>query len=144
VAPKIRKIPADSKSSFIREAKEAAQKPVSELVNFSFKYLDETRDKFPCFIHDHDYYFEVVKRLKALCTIKAIELLTNRSSTLRAHPINWSDTTEPRFGFPGEELIIDTPYQLSLSANKHGRLHGFFIANTFYIVWFDQSHALYQ
>jgi hypothetical protein len=60
------------------------------------------------------------------------------------HPIKWEDTSENKFGFPNEEQLVDTPYQFSISSNEHGRVHGFFIAEVFYIVWLDPNHLLYS
>ena len=42
-----------------------------------------------------------------------------------------------------EELRATTAWQFQLSANEHGRVHGFFIGNIFYIIWLDQDHKLY-
>jgi hypothetical protein len=67
----------------------------------------------------------------------------NRSSALRCHPIKWEDTSENGFGLLNEEQLVDTPYQFSISANKHGRVHGFLIDEVFYIVWLDPGHLLY-
>ena len=73
------------------------------------------------------------------------DLLKNRSKSLRCHPIDWKDTTEPYgFGIPNEEkIVLDPPYQFQISANEHGRVHGFFRDNVFYIVWLDPDHNLY-
>jgi|JI7StandDraft_1071085.scaffolds.fasta_scaffold482844_2 site-specific DNA-cytosine methylase len=144
MAPKVKPTKIADKEGSISAAKESATRSASELINFSFKYLREEHEKFPCFHEDHGYYFELVRRIKAISTLKLIELMTNRSSALRMHPIKWSDTSENSFGIPAEEQIVDTPYQLSLTANEYGRLHGFFISNTFYVVWFDKHHALYS
>jgi hypothetical protein len=81
--------------------------------------------------------------LKALSSLTAQELLVNRSSSLRCHPIRWADTSENGFGIPNEEQLVDTPYQFSLSSNEYGRVHGFFIDEIFYIVWLDPDHQLY-
>lgn len=144
MAPKVNKLTVKDKDPSIYGAKEAAQKSASELVNFSFKYLQEESNKFPCYLDETvHYYFEILKRLKAVCTLKTMEVYTNRSSALRIHPITWNQTSEERFGIPAEDQIVDTPYQISLSANEYGRLHGFFISNTFYVVWFDKDHKLY-
>jgi len=75
--------------------------------------------------------------------MQKLEFTSNRSRTLRSHPIEWHNTSENGFGFPMEEQIVDVPYQFSLSANDKGRVHGFFILNTFYLVWLDKNHALY-
>jgi hypothetical protein len=42
-----------------------------------------------------------------------------------------------------EEQLVDTPYQFSLSTNEHGRVHGFFIDEVFYIVLLDPDHLRY-
>jgi hypothetical protein len=74
----------------------------------------------------------------------ALELKQCRSSSLRCHPIKWSDTNQDSFGIPNEEQLIDIPYQFSLSSNEHGRVHGFFIEEIFYVVWLDPNHDLYS
>ncbi|MHC5610983.1 MAG: hypothetical protein ACYTXA_08185 [Nostoc sp.] len=82
----------------------------------------------------------MLDRLKALSSLTAQELLVNRSSTLRCHPIKWEDTSERGFGLPNEEQLVDIPYQFSISSNEHG----FFINEIFYIVWLDPDHLLYS
>lgn len=85
-----------------------------------------------------------MERLKALSGLTNQELLVNRSSALRCHPIKWEDTSETGFGLPNEEQLVDTPYQFSLSSNEHGRVHGFLIDTVFYVVWLDPDHLLYS
>jgi hypothetical protein len=82
--------------------------------------------------------------LKALSGLSVQEVLRNRSSSLRCHPIKWEDTSEDGFGLPNEDQLVDTPYQFSLSSNEHGRVHVFFIDDVFYIVWLDPQHQLYS
>ncbi|MCP9750459.1 hypothetical protein EGI32_05695 [Ferruginibacter sp. HRS2-29] len=126
------------------EAKKTAEKRASELVNFSLKYLDGEHAKFTFSSHDGTYFCEVLERLKSLSTLSKQEWLSSRSSALRIHPIDWSETTEEEgFNFPKHDEIVDTPYQFAVSGNEHGRTHGFFISNTFYIVWLDREHNLY-
>jgi hypothetical protein len=89
------------------------------------------------------YWLKLIKRLKDLSGLSKQELLTNRSSSLRCHPLKWEATSEDNFGLPNEEQLVDTPYQFSVSSNEHGRVHGFFIDETFYIVWLDPNHLLF-
>lgn len=112
-------------------------------ISFSFKYYNENHNKFSCTEKEAIYWLTLLKRLKDLSSLTVQELLVNRSSTLRCHPINWEDTSERGFGLPNEEQLVDTPYQFSLSSNEHGRIHGFFIGEIFYIVWLDPDHLLY-
>lgn len=112
-------------------------------ISFSFKYYQDGHDKFHCRDRESAYLLTLLERLRSLSGLSVRELLISRSSALRCHPIKWSDTSEDEFGLPNEEQLIDTPYQFSLSSNEHGRVHGFFIDEIFYIVWLDPNHLLY-
>lgn len=112
-------------------------------ISFSFKYYQDGHDKFSCNEKTAVYWLTLINRLKALSSLSNQELLVNRSSAIRCHPIKWEDTSETGFGLPNEEQLIDTPYQFSLSSNEYGRVHGFFINEVFYIVWLDPDHLLY-
>ena len=112
-------------------------------ISFSFKYYQDSNSKFSCREKEVIYWLTLLDRLKALSSLTAQELLVNRSSTLRCHPIKWEDTSESGFGLPNEEQLVDIPYQFSISSNEHGRVHGFFINEIFYIVWLDPDHLFY-
>lgn len=112
-------------------------------ISFSFKYYQADHDKFTGNEKVAVYWLTLIGRLKALSGLSNQELLVNRSSTLRCHPIRWEDTSENGFGLPNEEQLVDTPYQFSVSSNEHGRVHGFLIDEVFYIVWLDPDHLLY-
>jgi hypothetical protein len=114
-----------------------------EGIAFSFKYLDANNAKFAYRNQSINYWTTLLDRLKALSELTALELIRNRSQALRCHPIDWSTTSEPGFGIPAETQLVQIPYQFSLSSNEHGRVHGFFIEETFYIVWLDPNHLLY-
>jgi len=117
---------------------------VRQGISFSFKYYQTAHDRFSCTKKQVVYWLTLIDRLKDISSLTAQELLINRSSTLRCHPIKWDDTSEKNgFGLPNEEQLVDTPYQFSLSSNEYGRVHGFFIDQIFYIVWLDPDHLLY-
>ncbi|GAO44712.1 hypothetical protein [Flavihumibacter petaseus] len=141
---KFKKPNASGENPAISLAKQLAEQQAKELINFSFKYLNGDHEKFCYYPHEGNYFAELIARLKALSSITKQEFLSNRSSALRAHPIDWNGTTESCFGFPREEEIVDIPYQFSINSNEAGRVHGFFIYNTFYSVWLDKSHLLYS
>lgn len=142
--PKVRRNTIQDKNAAIASAKQTAESNASSLINFSFKYFDTSSEKFPCHCWDGEFYQELFNRIKDLCSLQKLEFTANRSKTLRSHPIKWQETSEQGFGFPMEDQIVDTPYQFSLSANDKGRVHGFFISNTFYVVWLDKNHLLYS
>lgn len=113
--------------------------------SFSFKYLQLEDTTFPAEHTDATYYYKIVERLKALSSMAVSDLLTSRSDALRCHPIDWNDNRVSRngFGIPREEELYDRPYQISVSQEAYGRLHGFFTGNIFNLVWFDKDHSLY-
>lgn len=112
-------------------------------ISFSFKYYQDAHSKFSGREKEVVYWLTFLDRLKSLSSWTVQELLRNRSSSLRFHPIRWEETSENGFGLPNEEQLVDTPYQFSLSSNEHGRVHGFLIDEIFYVVWLDPDHLLY-
>lgn len=118
---------------------------INDLISFSFKYLDFNNEKFNIEKTSENYFISVVEKLKNLSTFNKKELLNNHSKALRFHQIDFKDdsVSEDFFGIPKEDEIVDIPYQFQISSNEHGRVHGFFINNIFYIVWFDRNHNLY-
>lgn len=116
----------------------------SKFMGFSFKNLDLLHDKFSVSEKDKKYFVFVLERLKSLSTFTREELISNRSRSLRAHPITWNKTSEP-LGFRSlnKKFKDYIPYQITICANKHGRVHGFFMNNLFHIVWLDPEHNLY-
>jgi hypothetical protein len=111
-----------------------------EGISFSFKYYDASHNKFNCQGKDGFYWQTLANRLKDMSGLKALELRQGGNKTLRCHSINWTQVSENAFGIKGEEQLVDTPYQFSVSANEHGRVHGFFVGEIFYIVWLDPNH----
>lgn len=115
-----------------------------DLVRFSFRYFDHSGDFSPEG-QSEKYLFKFLERLKALSDCKVSELTSNRSSSLRFHPIHWPDTAASEgFSHLNEQLQAAIPYQFAISANAYGRVHGFFIDNVFFIVWLDPNHSLYS
>lgn len=114
-------------------------------ISFSFRYFKHDNEKFSIRNRDATYLSALLIRLRDLSTLSAQEIINNRSKSLRCHSIEWEDTTEPNgFGLPNEEKLAYLPYQFQISSNEHGRVHGFFIENVFYIVWLDPDHNLYS
>lgn len=119
------KIPKNSSSKI------KSTKPKPQGISFSLKYYQNKHDKFSCNEKTSIYWLTLIERLKALSGLSERELLINRSSALRFHPIKWDETSEKEFGLPNEKQLVDTPYQFSLSSNEHGRVHGFLLVKYF-------------
>jgi hypothetical protein len=137
--------PPEEKTSGIGKNKELIETH-DTLLKFSFKYLDLGHDKFTCYGKESGYFLAFIDRMKDLSFSLVSELKQSgrQRKGIRFHDIDWRDTSVAGFGIPNEEMVVDKPWQFSISANEFGRVHGFFIGNVFYIVWFDPDHILYS
>ncbi len=65
--------------------------------------------------------------------IRYDDFINSQSRSLRAHQINWEDTTEPD-GFTSLNAYFreQTAFQFEVSANECGRVHGFLLDRVFY------------
>lgn len=116
----------------------------NETIRFSFKHLAFKHDKFSFEERSCEYFCKVLERLKNISTLKASEIFSNRSSSLRTHPIDWNKTTEKQgFTHLNEQLRQIPAYQFQISSNEHGRVHGFILENIFFVIWLDPEHNLY-
>lgn len=113
-------------------------------ISFSFKHLATNHVKFTYTDRDSQYFIKLLERIKTICGMKGKDFKQVRQKPLRNHSISWGDTTESCFGIPNEEQLVECPWQFSVSSNAHGRVMGFFIQNTFHIVWLDPNHDLYE
>jgi len=114
-------------------------------LRFSFKHLDLTNPNFALAGCAGGYLEKFLERLKSLCALTAREFRTNKTSSLKAHTITWSETREPSgFTCLNSQLREEEPWQFEITKNEHGRVHGFLLDDTFYIVWIDPSHYLYS
>jgi len=130
------------------EEKNKYTKPTSiegdDKISFSFRRLRSVGEKFKYENRDKQYFLKLLDRLRNVCEWTPLNLKVSRSSSLRCHPINFADAkcTENSFGFDSQD-IDDNAWQFEVSQNEHGRVHGFFLENVFYVVWLDPNHELY-
>ena len=125
---------------------EPAARKADDSLSFSFKHLDlHTNPKFALSRCASGYLPKFIERLKALHGFTVSELKNTKSKSLRAHTLDWNDTSEPDgFRCLNEQLRGIPAWQFEVSSNAHGRFHGFFIDRTFFIVWIDPEHLLYR
>ena len=115
-------------------------------LRFSFKYLDATHPVFDFGTRGGAYFRLLLARLKELSSIRVAEFCSSRATTLRIHPISFDDArvSVRGFGLPGKIGADEHGWQFALSANEHGRVHGFLIEDTFFVRWLDPEHRLYS
>lgn len=113
-------------------------------VLFSFRHIDFSNDKFATADCKENYLQKFLERLRDVCGMLMSELRTNKSKSLRAHGITWADTAQPTgFTTLNSQLSDCDAFQFELTQAEHGRVHGFLLHNTFYVVWIDPLHNLY-
>jgi hypothetical protein len=116
-----------------------------DLVRFSFRHF-QANGKF-C-LPDQSllplYIQTLLDRLRSVSDMTISEFRTSGNKSLRSHSHDWAETTEPNgYAHLSQQLQSCQPWQFSLSANEHGRIHGILIDSVFYVVWLDPCHALY-
>ena len=139
---KIKKLESKQASSSSRIKPTKVKPPQG--ISFSYRYFKDDNEKFLISNKDARYLEALIQRLRDLSSMTVNEITVINAKRLRCHAIDWDRTTETCFGLFNEEQLVDTPYQFQLSSNEHGRVHGFFIENVFYIVWLDPDHRLYS
>jgi hypothetical protein len=120
--------------------------PPEDTLRFSFKYLDADHRDFQFEAQETAYFLKLLARLQALSSLRLTDLWQSRQHhALRWHPIEWSRTTQKQ-GFPRTvpEEAQANAWQFSITANEHGRVHGFLVESTFFVVWLDPLHRLYS
>lgn len=133
------------KSTKERRIKALREKLISNAyLSFSFRFLDCAHSDFAFDGRDHHYYSQLIRRLQDLSTLKALEFMSNRSQSLRAHPIDFTagNVVVNSFNIQGWEDIDEFAYQFQV-AKSLGRVHGFLIDTVFYVRWIDPDHKLY-
>lgn len=122
------------------------QEHYKERISFSFSFFDRTRDEFNCGRADASWFIGLLDRLRDLSQMTISEIKNPATQgKLRIHSHSW-DKIRDKLNF-SEQWINQYAedgrfYQISVSKAK-GRIHGFMIENTFFIVWLDPDHNLY-
>lgn len=124
----------------------ASSKIPEGLVQFSFKYLQANHADYHSNGCQLAYFLSLIARLKDISCCQMSSLKSTKSNpTLRFHEINFGaeNVSASGFGIPNCEEFDDFAWQFSISVNAHGRVHGFVIEETFFVVWLDPDHKLY-
>jgi len=113
--------------------------PPDDQITFSFKYLHPNppvSQNFPA-----DYWGELMSCLKMISGLNTGEILGNRSSSRRAHGIDWDDSNIPEgFAHLPQHLRDSAGFQFSVKRDDYGRIVGLLLGNVFYVCWFDPEH----
>ncbi|MDD2790931.1 MAG: hypothetical protein PHU40_09745 [Sulfurimonas sp.] len=122
------------------KASKADEKPLV----FSFKYFDESNDKFHIEHKTVPYVVDMVKQLQTISRMTLSEI-RKAGDALRFHSIDFKSpkVSEDTLDIKDPSIMADScSYQFQIS-KRRGRIIGFILNNTFYIKWFDPEHNLY-
>jgi hypothetical protein len=112
-------------------------------VYFSFKYLDlDSNEKFAIDRCEADFLASLLKELHGICQGQVWNL-ADFENRRHNHMISFAETTEPNgFIHLPEQVEPEVYWQFAVLQSHTWRVHGFFIASVFYIVWLDPYHQL--
>lgn len=116
------------------------------LFTFSLKFYDVSNPKFRCDGRTDHYFQALLDRLKALSQEEVSTLTARKADQARRfHRVDFAkpNVSEGGFGIPKWEQYEGDAWQFAVCSNEHGRVHGFLIENTFYVVWLDPDHKLH-
>lgn len=117
----------------------------TDCLRFSFRHLDNiSNPKFHLCHCTQGYIDKFLSRIKDLENTTLSDFRSCTKKALRNHKIEWERTSEPDgFQCLPKHLQLQEPWQFGVTANAHGRVHGFLIDNLFYVVWIDPNHELF-
>ena len=122
------------------------QEHYKERLSFSFCFFDRTREEFNCGGAESSWFIGLMDRLRDLSQLTISQFKDPATQErLRIHNHSW-ELVQDKLNL-SEQWINQYAedgrfYQISISKAK-GRIHGFMIENTFFIVWLDPDHNLY-
>lgn len=119
----------------------------SEKIIFSFRFFDREHELFNMGSMEKrsipicsEWFITLLDTLKSVSNITVNELKSQRQH-YDYHEHDWNNL-KTKYNFDDDFLEQVECVQFRLSASS-GRVHGFVIGNTFYIVWLDPHHNLY-
>jgi hypothetical protein len=114
----------------------------ADTLQFSFKHLDLTNEKYPVGTCCATFWEALARRLHEY-SAWTVDQFSDQNYAEHRHIIDFSETTETGFShLDTEQLAYEEPWQFQVG-DEGWRVAGFLLNGTFYIVWLDYNHALY-
>ncbi len=118
--------------------------PEPQKLVFSFKFYDDKHKTSKNVTFRNPYPIYLLKQLKEMENW-TVEIFKGqqKAKTFRVHPIDWTAKSVAFNGFGLKKEYNENAWQFTVSGNKYGRVHGFFIEHIFHVVWLDPKHKVY-
>src|SRR5436190_429370 len=122
---KVKKQPLPESSGRVHKDRRLAD----DLLRFSFRHFAVTgKFCYPVVDEKPQYLGRLMERLRDVSSMRVSEFRSSKSTSIRAHKHEWTETSEPAgYGHLNEQLKGCEPWQFCLTANEHGRVHGILI-----------------
>lgn len=125
---------SDNKRENLRER-------ANERLCFSFIYLDIEHEAFNLGKTDVSWFKSLLEVLKDVSDLNRNQLVVTHAKRFNSHGHNF-DELPYKYNFEDDFIEQVECRQFDIS-QANGRVHGFIVGNTFYIVWLDRHHNLY-
>ena len=119
--------------------------PKNAALTFRFDYFDSSDPEVCPATFPEGYVQTLMSRLRDLSSWRFVDFI-QAGRGLRSHAVDWPDTSRPDgFGsaVPGHLVAEIRPWQFALSQSEGGRVTGFLLGSSFYVVWLDCHHNVY-
>lgn len=129
-----------------QEARQKLEAINEQRIVFSFRFFDRfSEEAFNCGGTKDGWFIALIDQLKSFSNLKLKDFKSDprRREQSRIHPLNWEEL-KYKFDLDDDlfEQIESDCWQFAISKGN-GRVHGFLIHNTFFVVWLDPHHNLY-
>lgn len=121
--------------------------PETDPLKFSFRHLHSDHPRFGIQECNLEFFSRLFERLQLYSNLSVGDFKDQNNNENR-HMIDFDQTTQ-RDGFAGApEVDVDQmnsrpAWQFAVCAKNRGRVHGFILDDTFYVIWLDPFHRLY-
>lgn len=110
-------------------------------IKISFEVFSREIDMFNLGSADQEWFISLLDTIKLLTSITKKQLFYEYKDKFKPHhyggKINYKDD------YLLNDQIYDEAYQLRINKSQ-GRIHGFFVGNTYYIRFLDKNHNMYD
>lgn len=127
-------------SRILQTLKEERKSP-DKKIKISFQFLNRDNKLFNIGEIEKEWFISLIDVLKLLSSITRKELKHQYKD--KFHPHQYADKEKLNYK---DEMLTNPQYeayQLRLDKSS-GRLHGFFVENTYYVIFIDRWHNMYN
>lgn len=127
--------------SKILQTLRAENKSEDKKIKISFQFFDRENKLFNLGEIENGWFIDLIDTLKLLTSITKKQLFGEYKDKFKPHPYDEEEKLNCK-----DEMLINPQYeswQLRLD-KSHGRFHGFFVENTYYIRFLDRWHNMYN